>query len=144
MVKIYTTPSCSSCRKAKQWLNDHHIEYSEKNIFAYPLTKADIELMLQNSENGFDDIVSKRSKYIMENNIDIENLKVSELEKMIIENPSILKRPIIVEDKKMQVGYNEEEIRVFIPREIRRQMICNSCDTTSYKEQLAKYYQEHK
>ena len=73
MVKIYTTPSCSSCRKAKQWLNDHHIEYSEKNIFAYPLTKADIELMLQNSENGFDDIVSKRSKYIMENNIDIEN-----------------------------------------------------------------------
>ena len=144
MVKIYTTPSCSSCRKAKKWLDDHHIEYQEKNIFAFPITKDDIKLMLENTENGFEDIISKRSKYIQENNIDIDNLKVSELEKLIIENPSILKRPIIVQDRKLQIGYNEDEIRVFIPQEIRQQIICNQCDATSYKEQLARYYNEHK
>jgi hypothetical protein len=27
-----------------------------------------------------------------------------------------LKRPIIVDDHRVQVGYNEEEIRTFIPR----------------------------
>ena len=31
-------------------------------------------------------------------------------------NPSVLRRPIIVDDKRVQVGYNEEEIRTFIPR----------------------------
>ena len=144
MVKIYTTPSCSSCKKAKKWLDDHQIEYQEKNIFAYPLTKSDIELMLKNTENGFDDIISRRSKYMLENNIDIDNLKVSELEQLIIDNPSILKRPIIVQDKKLQIGYNEEEIRVFIPKEIREQIICNQCDTISYKEQLKLYYEQHK
>ena len=32
MVIIYTTPSCASCRKAKNWLEEHEIEYIEKNI----------------------------------------------------------------------------------------------------------------
>ena len=139
MVIIYTTPSCASCRKAKAWLEEHQIEYVEKNIFAFPLTKEDIRLMLKNTENGFEDIISTRSKYIMENNIDIENMKFSELEKLIIENPSILRRPIIVEDNKLQVGYNEEEIRVFIPRELRKVLMSVDCDSCDYKDALKKY-----
>ena len=144
MVKIYTSPSCSSCRKAKDWLDLHGIKYVEKNIFAYPITKEDIKLMLANAENGFEDIISTRSKYIQENNINIDDLKVSELEQMIMDNPSILRRPIIVEDKKMQVGYNEDDIRVFVPQELRRQITCSSCDDITYAEQLKKYYEEHK
>lgn len=140
MVIIYTTPSCASCRKAKQWLEEHKIDYIEKNIFAVPLTKNDIRLMLKNTENGFEDIISTRSKYIMENNIDIDSLKVSELEKLIIENPSILRRPIIVDDNKLQVGYNEEDIRVFIPAELRKILMTLDCDACDYKDALKKYY----
>lgn len=142
MIKIYTTPSCASCRKAKKWLDDHNIEYEEKNIFSFPLTKKDVRLMLKNSENGFEDIISTRSKYIQENKIDIEDMKVSELEQLIIDNPSILKRPIIVNDTKMQVGYNEDDIRVFIPRELREQLMCMDCSTCDYKEDLKQYYYE--
>ena len=42
-------------------------------------------------------------------------MKISDLLKFIKENPSCLKRPIIVDDSKIQVGYNDEEIRTFIP-----------------------------
>lgn len=142
MVIIYTTPSCASCRKAKAWLEEHQIEYVEKNIFAFPLTKEDIRLMLKNTENGFEDIISTRSKYIIENKIDIESMKFSELEQLIIENPSILRRPIIVEDNKLQVGYNEEEIRVFIPKEIRKILMSLDCEACDYKDALKKYYYE--
>jgi regulatory protein spx len=69
--------------------------------------------MLKNTENGFEDIISTRSKYLQENNIDIESLKYSELEQLIIDNPSILKRPIIVDDNKLQIGYNEEDIMFY-------------------------------
>ncbi|WP_373849910.1 ArsC/Spx/MgsR family protein, partial [Jeotgalibaca porci] len=30
-----------------------------------------------------------------------------------------LRRPIILDDKRLQVGYNEDEIRRFLPREVR-------------------------
>lgn len=142
MLKIYTTPSCASCRKAKKWLEDHKIPYEEKNIFAFPLTRNDIRLMLKNAENGFEDIISTRSKYITENKIDVDSLKVNELEQLIIDNPSILKRPIIIEDNKMQVGYNEDEIRVFVPRKLREQLMCMNCDDCDYTLELKKYFNE--
>ena len=142
MIKIYTTPSCASCRKAKAWLDEHNILYEEKNIFAYPITKDDIKLMLKNTENGFEDIISTRSKYLHENNIDIEDLKYSELEQLIIEQPSILKRPIIVEDNKLQIGYNEDDIRVFIPKELRKMMMSLDCEDCNQKEEIKKFYYE--
>ena len=33
MIRIYTAPSCASCRKVKSWLNENQIPYVEKNIF---------------------------------------------------------------------------------------------------------------
>ena len=33
MVKIYVSPSCSSCRKVKKWFDEQNIPYTEKNIF---------------------------------------------------------------------------------------------------------------
>lgn len=145
MVTIFTTPSCSSCRKAKKWLDDHKIEYLEKNLFNEPITDADIELMLMNAENGFDDIISTRSKIFKEEIFDIEDMKMSELKKFIIDNPSVLKRPIIVEGEKLQVGYNEEEIRVFIPKRLRELIMCVDCpdqENCDYESALARYFAE--
>ena len=70
----------------------------------------------------------------------IRKPSVSELEKLIIDNPSILRRPIIVEDNKLQVGYNEEDIRVFIPAELRKILMTLDCDACDYKDALKKYY----
>lgn len=125
MVEIYTTPSCASCRKAKKWLEEHNIPYREINIFNTKLTKADIIRILDKTENGFDDIISTRSKIISQNNIDINEMKMNELLEFIIENPSILRRPIIVDRKRLQVGYNDEEIRSFLSREERERLMCD-------------------
>ncbi|MEE0585168.1 MAG: transcriptional regulator Spx, partial [Streptococcus salivarius] len=31
MIKIYTISSCTSCKKAKTWLNNHQLPYKEQN-----------------------------------------------------------------------------------------------------------------
>ena len=46
-------------------------------------------------------------------------MSIQQLYKIIQENPGMLRRPIIVDDKRLQVGYNEDEIRRFLPKEIR-------------------------
>lgn len=119
MITIYTTPSCSSCRKAKRWLDEHKVAYEEKNLFNHRISDDDIDLMLEHAENGFDDIISTRSKIFKEQELDVDDMSIRELKDFIIENPSVLKRPIIVDDKRMQVGYNDEEIRIFIPKKLR-------------------------
>ena len=119
MIKIYTTPSCKSCRKAKEFFNEEQIPYLEKNIFVTDLNEDELKDILVKSENGTEDIISTRSKIIKESGVDIENMTISELIAFIRANPSVLKRPIMVDESKIQVGYNEEEIRVFIPHERR-------------------------
>ncbi len=47
-------------------------------------------------------------------------MSVKELVRFIQLNPSILKRPIIINEKSFLVGYDEEEIGAFVPQELRR------------------------
>ncbi len=115
MVRIYTSPSCSSCRKVKKWFELEGIPFEERNIFSATLNESELKEMLEKSENGTEDIISTRSKVIKEQNLDVENMSISQLVVFIKENPSVLKRPIMVDDRRIQVGYNEEEIRTFIP-----------------------------
>ena len=134
MIKIYYSPSCSSCRKVLQWFKDQEIPFQSKDIFSNKLTRADIIEILIKSENGTSDVISTRSKIVQENNIDFDSMKISELITFILENPSILKRPIIVDDHRVQVGYNEEEITTFLPRVKRlANQACTSLDCPIYQ-----------
>ena len=120
MVNLYTSPSCTSCRKAKAWLEEHGIQYKERNIFSEPLSAAEIEQVLQLTENGTEEIVSRRSKVFQELDVDLDDLSLKQLIDLIEKNPGLLRRPILVDDKRLQVGYNEDEIRRFLPRKVRQ------------------------
>lgn len=125
MITIYTIPNCSSCRKVKEWFNEWEIPFVEHDITKTPLKKEDILDILYKTENGAEDIISTRSKLFKEKKVDLETMTTAELVVFIQENPTVLKRPIIVDKKKIQVGYNAEEITVFIPREKREAYIKN-------------------
>ncbi len=123
MITIYTIPSCSSCRKVKDWFNEWEIPFVEHDITKTPLEKAMLLDILYKTENGAEDIISTRSKIFKTKKVDFKTMTLSELIVFIQENPTVLKRPIIVDERKMQVGYNAEEITVFIPREKREAYI---------------------
>lgn len=119
MVTLYTTASCGSCRKAKAWFEEHQIEYVERNIVTDPLTVEEIKSILRLTEEGTDEIISTKSKVFQELDVNIDSLPLKELYQLIIHNPKILKRPIIQDEKRLQVGYNDDEISSFLPRKLR-------------------------
>jgi regulatory protein spx len=135
VIQIYTTPSCASCRKAKKWFDQYKIPYSEKNIFSIKLSKEDIFKMLANSENGFEDIISTRSKVFKEKHLEPDNMSIHELVNFIIDNPSVLKRPIIINENELQVGYNNEDITIFLPKELRNRECFSGFDNNSLDDE---------
>lgn len=134
MIVVYTSPGCASCRKVKAWLNQKQINYIEKNIFQVILDPKEIKYLLSRSENGFDDIISKRSKLFQQGKVDLDHMNTNELVDFIQKNPSVLKRPIIINEENMQIGYDEEEIDAFVPRTLRSmaQSACNAHDCERY------------
>ena len=119
MVTIYTTPSCTSCRKAVAWLKEHNIPFKEQNLFKQKLSRDQLKEILSLSENGTDDVISQKSKAFQHVKKDIDNYTLDELFTLMIENPTIMKRPILIDEKRLQVGFNQEDIRSFLPRKVR-------------------------
>lgn len=120
MVILYSSPSCTSCRKARAWLQEHGIPFKERNIFSEPLSKNEIKNILQMTVHGTEDIISKRSKAYTQLNVDLDELPMNKLYDLLRKQPGLLRRPIIIDDRRMQVGYNEDEIRRFLPRKVRK------------------------
>lgn len=119
MIRLFISPSCTSCRKAKAWLEEHDLEYSEKNIYHEPLTKNEIKEILMLTNEGTEEIISYRSDAYQNLDIDLEELSMNELLDLFIKEPSLIRRPIIMDDRRLQIGFNDEEIRMFLPREVR-------------------------
>ncbi|EMI3508298.1 TPA: transcriptional regulator Spx [Bacillus cereus] len=119
MVILYTTASCASCRKAKAWLEEHQIDYIEKNIVSNSMTVDELKSILRLTEEGATEIISTRSKTFQDLNINIDELSLNEFYTLIIEHPLMLRRPIMLDEKRLQIGFNEEEIRKFLPRSVR-------------------------
>lgn len=114
MIVLYTSHGCASCRKVRNWLEENKFKFIEKNIFTTQLHEKEIKYLLLRSENGSENIISKRSKVIMEEKIKIDEMTTDELANFVVKNPTVLKRPIIVSENNFLVGYDTEEIRVLI------------------------------
>ena len=120
MLTLYTSPSCTSCRKARAWLQEHEIPFVERSIFSEPLNISELKSILQMTEDGTEEIISTRSKVFQKLNMDLDDLPLKELLELVQDNPGLLRRPIMVDEKRLQVGFNEDEIRRFLPRDVRQ------------------------
>lgn len=119
MIILYTAPGCASCRKAKQWLKDNDMKFTEKNIFTTLLKEDEIKYLLQRTENGTEDIISTRSKAFQQLHMDLDDLSIKELVSFIQKNPSVLKRPIMINERSIVIGYDDDEITALIPAQLR-------------------------
>lgn len=98
MVTLYTSPSCTSCRKARAWLEEHEIPFVERNIFSEPLSIDEIKQILRMTEDGTDEIISTRSKVFQKLNVNVESMPLQDLYTLINEHPGLLRRPIIIDE----------------------------------------------
>lgn len=125
MIKIITKNRSSSAESAKKWLKQQGIEFEEVNVSRAPhrLERKNIIDILKLSNNGFSDIlVSKKNipEFFLLYFNNFEELSFDQAVALFLKFPSILHTPIIFDDSHVQIGFNREEIRQFIPSTKRR------------------------
>lgn len=117
MIHLYTAPSCTSCQKAKRWLEDHNLEYQLHHLLYEPLSDREIKHILYLSEEGIDSLLSPHTKAYQNIAAQIELFSLSEMFDLIRKEPTMIRKPILFDEKRLVIGYNEEEIRCFLPKE---------------------------
>ncbi len=109
MLIVYSSYNCSSCKKVNDWLKSQGLVFDDVNFFSQGLSKEDVSFLLKYANNGFEDIISTRSKVYVKYADDLLEMKTPELIDFIIDNPAILKRPLIVDDvtQTLITGFSE-------------------------------------
>lgn len=121
-ILIYESAGCSSCRKAKAWLEEKGLNYKTVNIFSKALTSKELKYLFSMSSDIYE-VLSKRSTAVQNfkriHGFEIEELSFNKLLDFIQKNPSALKRPLITNGKILVSGYDEDEITALLPRHMR-------------------------
>lgn len=103
---FYTYPSCTSCRKTKAWLKQNKINYHERHIFRETPGVDELMDIIKLTHEGVQEILATRSETYKSLDVDIDELKVSEVLKLLNEEPRLLRRPIITDGDSLIVGFN--------------------------------------
>lgn len=118
--------SCASTRKSKRWFDAHDIPFEYRDIVRKPLAENEMHKILRMTEEGTKDIISTRSNIYKELNLDFDTLPLRQFYELIYKFPRLLRHPIIVGVNKLQVGFDEYNIRQFIPRDERKKILDQS------------------
>jgi len=106
MYKIYGIPNCNTVKKALTHLDSKKISYEFVNFKKNPPTKALIKMW---KDAFLDWPVNKKGPTFRKVKDEFENGDTNSKYKILIENSSAIKRPILVKnDKVICFGYDEE------------------------------------
>jgi arsenate reductase (glutaredoxin) len=108
MVKIYGIPNCGSVKKAFVWLNKNAIKFEFIDFKKEGVTAEKITSWLEHQPM---DILLNRKGTTWKGLTGVAQKKAKNEKdaiKLMIENTSLIKRPVIEFEKNVLVGYDEE------------------------------------
>lgn len=121
MITLYYGTSSKVSRQASAWFSEHGIEV--KRIRIEFITKKDLIHILSLTDKGFRDVLKRTTANdvrMQKVRLHLQSLQFDEAIEFLLEKPSLLKVPISVTDNKLFIGYNSEQMRMFIPQHFRR------------------------
>ncbi|KXT58994.1 ArsC/Spx/MgsR family protein [Lactococcus sp. DD01] len=124
MIKVYYRNSCNSSKQALAWFEKYNIDVEKLKI--NKITKTELIKTLSLSDKGLKEIVKRSNKAnskAMKQITSLKEMSFNDGITTLLEHPSLLQTPIILEGDKFLVGYNADEIRQFLPPEYRRKAL---------------------
>ena len=113
MLTIFGIKSCDTCRRARKYLGDHNIEFQFHDLREDGL---DIQMLERwTARIGWQRLLNKQSltwRKIPE--VDRSGMTHNKALAAMIDNPTLVKRPVIESKKFIAVGFSEKRFGDFI------------------------------
>lgn len=109
MIKLIEYPKCSTCKKARNFLNENHIEYQSCNIVTSTPTKEEMKQYIEKSNLPIKRFFNTSGLVYRNLNLKEKLEMMSEEEQLdlLSSNGMLIKRPILVLKNQVLVGFQE-------------------------------------
>jgi regulatory protein spx len=105
-VRVYLYGNCSSCKTAEAMIRDAEPTYERRDIFQQKLSPEDIAVLLHEIGRSPREVLSTRSIPYRDLRLAEKQVPDRELIELMSVYPGLLKRPIIIADKSVLIGFN--------------------------------------
>jgi len=108
MTKIFGIPNCDSIKKCKKWLTDNDIEFDFHDYKKLGVPEKELRSWVK--QVGWEILLNKRGttwRKLADSVKDTVNEKSAI--QIMIDNPSIIKRPVLKLEDHIEVGFKPEQ-----------------------------------
>ena len=104
-------PKCSTCQKAKKWLDENNIEYVDRNIVTETPTKDELKKWIPKSGLDVRKFFNTSGMKYRELNIKekIKDMSEDEIYELLASDGMLIKRPLFISDTLILKGFKEKE-----------------------------------
>lgn len=111
-VTLYTKTGCSTCNKAKQFLLQQGIHYTERDIFKHPFSETELRAII--AHKPLQEIFSYRSPSVKALGLSDRELSEDEMLRHMLEEPRLIRRPLLTAGEAVVVGYSEPQLEAVL------------------------------
>lgn len=111
MITYYAYPKCTTCRKAKKWLDDQEVEYNEINIAEAPPSKEQLSEIYAASGVDLKKFFNTSGMKYRELGLKdkLADMADEEQLELLASDGMLIKRPLAYGDGKVTLGFKEQD-----------------------------------
>ena len=104
-------PRCSTCQKAKKWLEDRGIEFTDRNIVEQNPTKEELKAWYDKSDLDIKRFFNTSGMKYREMGLKdkLPSMSTDEMLDLLSTDGMLVKRPVLVSDDFVITGFREKE-----------------------------------
>jgi len=112
MITLYAIPNCNTVKKARAWLDENHIEYDFHNYKKQGIDEATLKQWID--DLGWEVVINRKGMTWRKLDASIrDSMNAENALNIMLENQSIIKRPLIIKEGKKILGFNETDYQEF-------------------------------
>lgn len=112
-MKFYGYKKCSTVKKAKKWLMDNDIDFEEIDLVDTPPTKEEMKKIYEKSGYELKEFFNTSGVKYRELGLKetLKNFSKDEMIDLLVSDGKLIKRPLLVDNKKVLIGFKENEYK---------------------------------
>jgi len=108
MIKLYGIPNCDTIKKARNWLKDNKLDYEFHDYKKLGVPEKELSSWVK--QLGWETLLNKRgTTWRKLDDATKDSVDEASAIEIMMENPSIIKRPVLSKGKTLLVGFKAEE-----------------------------------
>lgn len=111
-IKLFEKPTCSTCRKAKAYLEKLGADIESRSLDTERLSKAELDEIID--DRDYTQFLSARNELYREKNMKEHPPTRSQAIALMAENPNLIRRPLVMRGHRLVIGFDEQAYKEIV------------------------------